>query len=309
MNLPNILKNRHNQAIFALIVANLIWGAASPIFKLALQNITPFTLAFIRFFGATILIFPFCISNLSIERKDWLKLVLLSFFGITVNISFFFLGLKYAPSINAPIIGSSGPVFLYLFSILILHEKRHYKVLIGTIISLLGVLIIIGQPLLTNSLDGQILGNLFFVLAMLGAIGHAIVSKEILPKYSAQSITFWSFLIGSITFLPMAAFEILNYNSLTSLDYRGWTGIIFGVLFSSLTGYFLFEWALKNMEVQEVGIFTYIDPIAAILIAMPLLGETITPIFLIGSILVFGGIIVAEGRLHYHPIHKLKSNF
>lgn len=309
MNLPNILKNRHNKAVFALIIANLIWGTASPIFKLALQNITPFTLAFIRFFGAMLLIFPFSFTSLHIEKKDWVKLLLLSFFGISINITFFFFGLKYAPSINAPIISSSGPVFLYLFSILILHEKRHYKVLIGTIISLVGVLIIVGQPLLTNSLDEQILGNLFFIIAMLGAVGHAVISKEILQKYNALSITFWSFLIGSITFLPMALIEIANFNPLASLDYRGWLGIIFGIFLSSAAGYFLFEWAVKNMEVQEVGIFTYIDPIAAILIAIPLLGETITPIFLFGSILVFSGIIVAEGRLNFHPIHKLKRNF
>ncbi len=307
MNLPNILKNRHNRAVFALIIANLIWGAASPVFKLSLQNITPFTLAFIRFFGAMLLILPFSISNCHIEKKDWAKLILLSIFGITINISFFFLGLKYAPSINAPIIASSGPVFLYLFSIFILHEKRHNKVLIGTIISLLGVLIIVGQPLLTDSFDGQILGNLFFVLAMFGAIGHAIMSKEILPKYPAQSITFWSFLIGSITFLPMALFEMLNGNSMADLDYRGWTGIIYGIFLSSAAGYFLFEWAVKNMDVQEVGIFTYLDPIVAILIAMPLLGESITPIFLVGSSLVFGGIIIAEGRLNFHPLHKLRA--
>ena len=36
--------------ILALIITNVIWGAASPIFKLALTNIPPFTLAFIRFF-------------------------------------------------------------------------------------------------------------------------------------------------------------------------------------------------------------------------------------------------------------------
>lgn len=301
-----MITNDKKYAVFALITANIIWGAASPIFKLALQNLPPFTLAFLRFYGAMLLIFPLAITNLWVERRDWLKLVLLSFFGITVNITFFFFGLKSAPSINAPIIASSGPVFLYLFSIFILKEKPRRKVLTGLMISFTGVLIIVGQPIINRGVDGQLIGNLFFVLAMLGAVGHAIVSKEILRKYPPATVTFWSFLIGSLTFLPFFFYELIKFHPFATIDSRGWFGLIFGIVFSSAVAYFLFEWGIKRIEGQEVGLFTYIDPVAATIIAIPLLGEVITPIFLIGSFLIFAGIFLAEGRLHYHPIHKLR---
>lgn len=301
-----MFSNKHNQAILALIIANIIWGAASPIFKLALQNITPFVLAFLRFFLASMLLLPFVFKNLSVEKKDWSKLILLSIFGITFNITFFFFGLKYAPSINAPIIGSSGPVLLYLSSIYFLHEKNHLKTLIGTIVSLFGVLIIVGQPVLTSGVNKELIGNLFFVIATIGAVGYAIVSKEILHKYQPITITFWSFLIGSLTFFPFFLYEIIQSNPFLTIDTRGWTGLVFGIFLSSALAYFLFSWGIKQIEAQEVGVFFYIDPIVAALIAIPLLGEVITPIFLIGSLLVFGGIFIAEGRLHYHPLHKLR---
>src|SRR3989344_934022 len=166
----------HQKGILALIVANIIWGAASPIFKFALQNISPFTLAFIRFYGATLILLPFAYPYLKIHKKDYLKIFWLSFFGVTVNISFFFLGLKYAPSINAPIIASSGPIFIYLFSIFLLKEKPHYKVFIGLTISLIGVLLIIGQPILTGELDGQLIGNLLLIVAMLSSVIHTIIA-------------------------------------------------------------------------------------------------------------------------------------
>lgn len=301
-----MFSNKHNQAILALITANIIWGVASPIFKLALQNITPFTLAFLRFFAASCLLFPFAAKSLWIKKTDWFNLILLSIFGITINITFFFFGLKYSPSINAPIIASSGPIFLYLFSILILHEKPHKKIFLGMIISLIGVLIIVGQPLLSKGITGEILGNLFFVLATIGSVGHVIISKEILPKYPASTVTFWSFIIGNFTFFPLFLYEMVNSHPFDTLDSRGITGLLFGIFLSSAAAYFLFEWGIKKLEGQEIGIFTYIDPIAAILLAVPLLGETITPIFVIGSSLVFSGIFIAEGRIHYHPIHKLR---
>lgn len=305
MKLSLFFKNKHNQAIVALTIANIIWGAASPIFKLALENISPFTLAFFRFFGATFLLLPFAIQNLKIEKRDWGKIILLSFFGITINITFFFLGLKLAPSVNAPIILSSGPVFLYLFSLVILKEKFHPKLLVGTLISLIGVLLIVGQPILTGKLDGEFVGNIFFLLAMFGSVGHTIVSKEILSEYNALTVTFWSFLIGSLTFLPFFIFEAKAFSPFATLDSRGAVGLVFGIFLSSALAYFLFEWAVKKLEAQEVGIFTYIDPIIAVIIAIPLLGETITPLFIIGSILIFIGIFLAEGHLPWHPLHKL----
>ncbi|OGG02985.1 hypothetical protein A2W14_04360 [Candidatus Gottesmanbacteria bacterium RBG_16_37_8] len=297
----------HQKGILALIVANIIWGAASPIFKFALQNISPFTLAFIRFYGAALILLPLAYPYLKIHKKDYLKIFWLSFFGVTVNISFFFLGLKYAPSINAPIIASSGPIFIYLFSIFLLKEKPHFKVLLGLIVSLIGVFVIIGQPFLEGNIDGQLIGNLFLILATLGSVGHIIISKEIVHNYQATTIAFWSFLIGTITFLPFFIWEIMAGNNNYALDHRGVIGIVFGIFLSSALAYTLFEYGIKYINAQDVGIFTYIDPLAAILIAAPLLGEHITSIYLLGAILVFGGIFIAEGRLHYHPFHRFKS--
>lgn len=205
-----------------------------------------------------------------------------------------------------PIIASSGPVFLCLSSILFLKEKTHPKALLGTMVSLLGIIIFVGQPLVTNGFDISVIGNLFFVLAMLGSVVHTIIGKTILNKYRAVAITFWSFLIGAGTFFPLFIYELAIRNPFAHLDHRGILGIVFGIIFSSTIAYLLFDWGIKRLDGQEIGVFTYVDPIAAALIAIPLLGEQITPIFLIGALLIFGGIAIAEGRFHYHPIQKLR---
>ena len=299
--------------ILALIIANIIWGAASPIFKFSLENIPPFTLAFIRFFFAAFLLIPFIkgfkIPSLTI--KEWLELLLGVFFGITVNITFFFLGLQRTESINAPIIGSSGPIFLFFLSIFFLKEKPKLKIFSGMIIALIGVLIIILAPII---FDGRILalnevkGNLFFVLAMVGGVLHPLLHKNILKKIDIFKINFIGFLFGSLTFIPFMLGE-LHHWSFSQLNISGWTGIIFGVFFSTALAYTLFNYGLARINTEEVGLFTYIDPVIAVLIAMPLLHEFPTIHFFIGSFLVFGGIFLAEGRLHWHPLHKLNLKF
>ena len=297
--------------VLALIIANIIWGTAYPNFKFALQNIPPFTLAFIRFFFASLIFVPFVINRWQpLTVRQWIEIILVGFFGVTINISFFFLGLGKTESINAPIIASSGPIFIYLLSVQFLKEKPKLKVFSGMLVGLLGVLIIILSPIFLGQkklIFGEIQGNLFFLLATLGTVFQTIVGKDVLRKINSFQVTLLSFLFGSLTFLPFMKNELIGW-SFTNLDIRGIVGIIFGIFLSSALAYYLYYWGISKIKAQEVGLFTYIDPVIAVLIAIPLLGEYPNLYFFIGSIFVFGGIFLAEGRIHWHPFHKLRKS-
>jgi len=291
------------KAVIALIIANIIWGAAPPIFKWSLRDIHPFTLAILRFGIASAVFFPLAFGRLYIKPKDVLKLILTGFFGIFINIGFFFLGLPYAPSINASVIGSAGPIFIILAVIFFLHKKVKKKVILGSLTGLLGVLVLIFVPLLRSGAHIAAIGNVFFIISVLGAVIQTIVARKLLKKYDAITITFWSFFIGTLFFIPFFAHEVQTYGFLPHLNYQGISGIFFGALLSSMIAYHLYYWALKHMHTTEVSVFVYIDPIVTILIAAPLLGEKPDATFLVGAILVFGGIFISEGRLHWHPLH------
>ncbi len=296
--------------ILALIIANIIWGMASPIFKFSLTNIPPFTLAFIRFFFAGLLFLPFALSKWQrLTPKQWLEVILVGFFGITINISFFFLGLAKTESINVPVIASSGPVFIYLFSIIFLKEKPKLKVLTGMLIALVGVLFIILSPLILDGkkfMIGAVEGNTFILIATLGTVFQTIFGRDVLKKVNAIQVSAITFLFGSLTFIPFIPKEFAFWD-ISFLNVAGWTGIVFGVFFSSALAYFLFYYGVSKLKAQEVGIFTYIDPVAAIIVAAPLLHEYPNLFYLFGSALIFGGIYLAEGRIHWHPFHRLKS--
>lgn len=297
--------------VLALIITNIIWGAAAPIFKFALYNIPAFILAFVRFFFAGIIFLPFAFKHWqNLSGKQWFKIFLVGFFGITINISFFFLGIQKTESINAPIIGSSGPVFLYFLSIILLKEKPRLKVFSGMMVALFGVLIIILSPIFVDNqgfIVGEIEGNLFLLIATLGAVFQTLVGKNLLEKVNPYLVSAASFLLGGLTFLPFALVEWSRWR-LSSLNYQGWLGVVFGVFLCSALAYFCYYYGISRIPAQEVGVFSYIDPVVAIFFAFLLLGERPNFYFLVGSLLVFGGIFLAEGRIHWHPIHRLKSH-
>ncbi|MGE5042050.1 MAG: DMT family transporter [Candidatus Levyibacteriota bacterium] len=293
------------KAILALIIANIIWGAAPPIFKWALRDIHPFTLGILRFGIASLIYLPFALPKLYVKPKDFFKLILIGFFGIFVNIAFFFLGLPYAPSINASIIGSAGPIFIILATMYIVRHKVKRKIILGAYVGLLGVLVLIFVPLIRSGIQIAAVGNAFFIISVLGTVIQTMIARRMLKKYDSMPVTFWSFFIGTLFFVPFFINEVHTYGFLPNLGYQGIIGILFGTLLSSTIAYHLYYWSLKYLHATEVSVFVYMDPVIAILLAGPLLGEHPDFTFLIGSVLVFGGIFIAEGRLHWHPLHLL----
>lgn len=292
-------------AIIFLILANIIWGTAFPIYKLTLEVIPPFTFVFLRFFLGAIILLPFVYKNLRVKLKDWFTLIILSFFGITLTISFLNFGLNLSSSINAPIIISASPIILILGSFFYLKEKLRRKIIFGTLVSFLGVLTIVLLPVFKEGLDGTVAGNLFLVFATIFSVIHALLLKKILPKYSALTIAFWSFIIGSIPLIPFVMTEFNHTNWLGNLNQQTLLGLLFSVVLATSIAHFLFTFGIKYIKASEVGIFSYIDPIATIIVAYYLLHEEISLPYLIGAVFVFMGIFIAQGKIPYHPIQKL----
>lgn len=293
-------------AIIALLFAYIFWGAGSPIFKLALTDIPPFTLAFIRFFFASLIFFPFILPHIKqIKKSHWRRLLWGAFWGISINVGFFFLGLKLAPSINATIVASVGPMLLYIFSLRLLHEKAHPKVLRGILVAFFGVLVIVFAPLIQSaeihsisrsSGLGTFAGNLFFVIGTIGGVMMTIENKKISGKVDPMTMTGVQFFIGSLAFAPFMFVELQGW-SFSEIGSPGVFGIVYGIIFSSAFAYFLINYALSKMHAQDVGVFTYIAPVASVIVAAPLLGEFPDIFFIGGAFFILCGVILAEAHV------------
>lgn len=291
-------------SILVLIIANIAWGAAFPIYKWTLEIIPPFTFGFLRFFLASIILFPFVYKSLNLNRQNFPKLFLLGLVSVTFLIPFLMLGLKLSPSINAPIIISSGPIILIISSILFLKEKVTPKLLTGTLISLAGVLAIILRPIIDSGFNGAILGSFFIFLATVSSVAQALVLKKLSPDFKPLVLTFWMFFLGSLPLLPLVFLESGTF-SISDINLQAAIGLFYGVIVAGAVCHFFFSYGISNIKASEVGIFSYVDPLATIFVAVPLLHEKITSTYLLGAFLVFVGIFIAEGRIHYHPIHRL----
>ena len=169
----------------------------------------------------------------------------------------------------------------------------------GIIIALFGTLIHIAEPL---SLNGSIkltgvFGNLLIFLSHLVWTFYVLYSKKIFNHrihYSPILITTFLFLTGLITFAPLSFIEYIKdplvYN--TALSFPNFWGILYMGIFSSVAGYFLYEYALEKIKASETAIYGYLAPIFAAPFSILLLHESVTNIFLLAASIIILGVII-----------------
>jgi drug/metabolite transporter (DMT)-like permease len=192
---------------------------------------------------------------------------------------------------NAAFLAYTAPVFTIIFAAFIIKEKLEPKSAVALGFALLGALSIMGYNTLLFSGAGLI-GDTYALMA--GITGGLIISyvKKIpaeLPGFIVNLIL--SGLI-SLAVLPFA---------LTAGGFGGWKNIgllaLMGLLHQAV-GTTLFYTGLRWIKAQHSAILTYLDPLAATVLAAVLLAEKITFGSAIGGLLIIasGVIIVLNNR-------------
>jgi len=295
----------------ALILAHLIWGINFVVAKVTLQEFPPMSLALLRFALASLFLAPFFFAQtkkIKIAREDLPSLVGVGVFIITLNIAFFFEGIKRTSAIDASILTLIIPILSVLIGWLYFKEKIYLVNLLGILLSLLGALIIIGLPqVFTGTYSTQMmLGNVLIILAGVSWVIGAAISQKVLRKYSSLTVTAIAFMVGTVAMLVPAGMEYISNPSWPSqVTLLGLLGLTYMTLLSSISAYFLFEWGLAKTSITAADLFQYIEPFVASFLAVTILEERISTSFLTGAFLiVVGAFLGTLAKVTHHRYHK-----
>lgn len=293
-----------NRATILIILATLAWGGTPAIMKLTLLEVPPFSLAFIRMFGASLILGPLIYKQLRIQKNDLPQFTLAAFFGVTLNIGFFFIGLKLAPAINAAMLVASVPIFTLICAGIFLKERVGAKVITASILAIIGVVVIVGLPDHSTTIY-TIIGNILLLLSSLAWVGNEIISKKLLKKYSGGVVAFYTMAIGAVTFAPLALYEYVSSPSwISGVTQSGFLGILYGIFIASLFAYWAWQTGLAKISADRAAFFFYLDPISGAILAIILLGEKVTPGLILGGTLITTAVLLAEVKRKSHPLFR-----
>ncbi|MBP6993727.1 DMT family transporter [Candidatus Woesebacteria bacterium] len=335
------LHNRPNKSVdkvlhspyFSLTVAYLIWGIAAPISKLTLGEIGPFSLLFFRTIITAGILLPFILKHkIALTLHEQWNIALSGFFSIFLHITLIYTALPLIPSINLPIISSMSPFIFVLLARVFLREKVGMNKYYGMALGLLGVLCITLLPVIfpkpgeVLGISTQILsslkmlglenanlptttiswiGNGLLILAIvIGSIGSLFIKP--IRHLPGRLITFWQFAIVACISLPLALLENPDL-FVSQISLSGMLGIGYIALFSSVVAYSLYNSGLQETKAADVGLFSYISPLAALMVGIPLLHEYPDLWFIIGAGLVLVGVLIAERKTRNKFVHSAQT--
>ncbi|MFI5271025.1 MAG: DMT family transporter [Candidatus Saccharimonadales bacterium] len=291
-------KQKYLFPILALIVANMLWGIATPLIKIGLETIPVPLFISIRFFLAALLLLPFAIRVWRpLKRSQLLLLMLAAILDITLSVAALNLGLTKTTASNAGIIWLLMPIILFVLSVSFLKEKLSLKTFIGIMLALAGSLVIIGKQWNGGGMT-SLTGNLLVVLAVfLNAIAIIII-KPLTKRFHHFQIAFLYYLIG---ILPMMVYASTRFSGwqISHTTARSWAALL-AVILTAAAANPLFYYALKFKTVQNTGVYLYLDPLTTVIGAWFLLSERPTTLFYAGAILVVGGVYLVEVRTRKH---------
>lgn len=295
-------KNRRN-AYLALTLNAIVWGSAFPIIKPVFDLISPTQYLFLRFLFAGLFALPILVYYYIQKRPKAsyiIKVLLIELLGLPIPLILLYTGLSLTSSLEASLIGSTGPIFITLGGIWFLHEKESKREWQGLALSLLGSMILICTPLFVKGLDTPLgtIGNLYILGYNLLYTIYALIAKKF---YKTKPPLY----LGSLTYLGTALiYGIILYfqNSLSDLMNPQLYSfqLLFPVLYMAIPGgimaFALYLYAQSKIEVSEANLFTYLNGVVAIPAAYFLQGESPTIPTLIAIGLIAYGVYKAEVR-------------
>jgi len=285
-----------------LLAVSAIWGIASPTIKFTLQGFDPAIFLSYRFFISTIIaliIFVISRPHFPKDINNIFLLLLYGFLNSVVSLGLLFFGRKNTTVLEAGLITLVSPLFISTAGVYFLHEHVTKREKTGMLIAMLGTVLTIIGPLLTNGHSSlKFSGNILVLGYVLSTIVTTLLVKNLLKKgIDAMMMTNISFIIGFICFTAFVLMdsqlsEVVNAIKNTPLPYH--LGVLYMAIVSGTLAFYLNTKAQKSIEIGEASLFSYLLPIFSLPIAVLWLGEKITFIHITGGIIIILGVVTAE---------------
>ena len=204
-------------------------------------------------------------------------------------------GLIYASAASATLLGNTSSIIVALGAWLIFHEKLRLPFWTGLFIAFAGVLLVLGADFFTHpsmSLAGtRTEGNL---LALLGAFFYAGYLLTTQHTRAQLDTVAYLFLMSSIGALILLGLTIAQGDPLWGFSIQAWLALLGLALFSHVMGWLAISYALGHIRASFVSVTLLGQPVLTALLSIPLLGEGLVPLQIVGGLFVLGGIYIVN---------------
>ena len=285
-----------------LVCATLFWAGNFNIGKFAfIENISPFSLAFLRWLLVWIILMPFTYKEIfSLKKiifKNFKFLLLLGLSSVFLYSALTYKALNYTQVINASLFNTAVPATIILICFLLKIEKTNIFQLSGLLISTLGILAIVTKFDLNilTSLDFN-KGDLFMIVAIISWGVYSAFLKKRDFEISLLALVQIICTFGLLMLFPAFLIE-LNQGHSIKFNLNLLYILFYVAIFPSIGSYYCWAGAVSIIGANRAGIFLSLIPLFSTIIAMILFDEKFLFYHFIGSILIVLGLFLSNKKI------------
>ena len=292
------MKNSKSLIVLAFIAIYVIWGSTYLFNKIAVTELPPFFLAFIRFIAAGILMILLALiskQKLTISKKQLSNSVIASFFFLIYGNGVFVWALRYVDSGFGALLASTQPLFVLFLLRLIDRKPLQKKSIIGVFLGMIGMYILVSQQELTTS-EGSLLGIFMMLTCVLSwSYGSVFVSKADLPK-SFMVTTGYQMLVAGFVLAIISLSIDEQWTSPLTWGANVQLSMFLLIFFGGVIAFTAFNYLLKVVSPEKVSTSAYVNPIIALFMGWYFLDEVFTIQSIIASVILLTGVYFITSR-------------
>ena len=232
--------------------------------------------------------------------KKNLIILLLSGGFIGINWLLLFESYRFTTIATATVCYNVAPVFVILLTPLVLRERVPLKKWICAIAAFVGITLV--ADLLSFGKGNSPVAGVALALSAALFYSFVTLSTKKMTGLSSYDITVVQLVAASAVIAPYTAFV-----ERVTLDMFDLTSVLLLLLLSVVhTGvaYLLYFSSVRELSSATVAVFTYIDPIGAVLISAFAFGEKMSPLGIVGTVIIFLSVLLSELDIQFKRKNK-----
>jgi drug/metabolite transporter (DMT)-like permease len=280
-----------------LVFLSVLWGGTFLFISVALKELPPLTLVFLRLSIATLILLPVLWINrirFPVGVAGWWPYAVMALINNVIPFSLLVMGQTYIPGGTAAVVNATTPVFTVLVAAVFGEEKLILRRVAGVLLGLCGVIILKGYEFDINS--RQSIGIVLCLCATISFGFSALwANRKLAGSPPIGSATF-QVLSGALMMLVLASI----FDRPWQLEMPGlitWLAILGLASLSTALAFILFFQIITRSGASNVMLVTLLVPVSAILLGYFILAERIEAREIVGALVIASALLVIDGRV------------
>ena len=266
-------------------IAPAIWGSTYIVTTELLPAGYPITASMLRALPAGLLLL-LVVRSLP-QAGWWGRVFVLGALNFSIFWILLFVAAYRLPGGVAATVGAVQPLMVLFVARALLRSPVRWQAIMAGLGGIVGVALLVLTP-------RAVLDPIGIAAGIGGAVSMAfgtVLTRRWQPPVSPLTFTAWQLTAGGVLLVPLA---LIAEPSLPSLTASNWIGFAYLTLIGAALTYVLWFRGVARIEPAAVSSLGLLSPVTAVLLGWIILQQDLTPVQLLGMLLVIGSVYLSQ---------------